>query len=176
MGELVPHSLDASLTRCTSSPASLLSFFYIEPAQAQLLQLAISLHPHEEVMGVSAEHLAIAAVLAQPPANKSWDTLGLGPVYKPHSHARHCHLLPDAYVADRAARLRDLLATDSAATQVVGAMFERPVTDPNGPPITRVRATTFYGRPVAGYEDIADRPDEQRRLWRRGGPALPAFT
>ena len=170
MGELLPHSLDANLTRCTSSPASPLSFFYVEPAQAQLLQLVASLHSSSseqvEVMGVSAAHLAIAAVLAQPPANTSWDTLSLGPIYKPNSHGRRCDLLPMAYVTDRAAMLRGLLA-DSAATQIVGTMFERLVADPSGLPPTRLRATTVYGRPVAGYEDNNDRPDEQTRLWRR---------
>ena len=116
---------------------------------------------------MSDEHLAIAAVLAQPPTNTSWDTLNLGPVYKPNSHGRRCHLLPETYVTARAAQLRDLVVSaDSAATELVSAMFERSVADPRGPPPARARAMTFYGKPMAGYEDFADRADEQMRLWR----------
>ena len=55
MGELVPHSLDANLTRCTSSPASPLSFFYVEPVQAQLLQLGLSLHSGRRALAVRHE-------------------------------------------------------------------------------------------------------------------------
>ena len=40
---------------CTSSPASPLSFFYVEPVQAQLLQLGLSLHSGRRALAVRQE-------------------------------------------------------------------------------------------------------------------------